>query len=203
MSPNLPPIILASSSHYRKQLLDKLGLTYTCISPLIDESRRASESIPQMVARLARSKAQAIAKTHPHAIIIGSDQSASLNHQALGKAGEYHLAFEQLRAQSEQCVDFFTGLAVYNPTNQSFLESIDHTQVCFRQLNDTTIHNYLIAEQPYDCAGSFKSEGLGICLFKRIQTQDPNALIGLPLIQLVSAFETMGISLPITRPAIH
>ena len=201
MPQNIPPILLASSSRYRQQLLSKLGLTFKSISPDIDESRHAHETVQNMVARLSLAKAQTVAQQYPDAIVIASDQSASLNDQELGKAGDYQTAFEQLKAQSAQSIDFYTGLVVYNPANQEFLNAMDHTQVYFRQLNDTTIHNYLIAEQPYDCAGSFKSEGLGICLFKSIHSQDPNALIGLPLIQLVNLLEQMGISLPITRPA--
>lgn len=201
MSQNIPRILLASSSRYRQQLLKKLGLAFDCISPDVDESRHTNETVQNMVARLSLAKAQTIAHHYPDAIVIASDQSASLKGQALGKAGDYQTAFEQLKSQSGQTIDFYTGLVVYNPADQDFLQAMDHTQVCFRQLNDTTIHNYLMAEQPYDCAGSFKSEGLGICLFKSILSQDPNALIGLPLIQLVNLFEQIGISLPITRPA--
>ncbi|WP_044407768.1 Maf family protein [Thiomicrospira microaerophila] len=201
MSPDLPRILLASSSIYRQQLLGKLGLPFHCQSPKVDESKQPQETIEQMVARLSLNKAQAVASAHPDAIVIASDQTACTKNQALGKAGNYQTAFEQLKAQSGQCIDFYTGLVVYNPSTQNYLRAMDHTQVYFRSLSDTQIHNYLMAEKPYDCAGSFKSEGLGICLFDRIATQDPNALIGLPLIQLVNLFKQMGISLPITRPA--
>lgn len=201
MSQDLPNIILASSSIYRQQLLAKLGIAFSCQSPSVDESPQPQETTEQVVARLSLAKAQAVAQKHPNAIIIASDQTACTKNQVLGKAGNYQAAFEQLKAQSGQCIDFYTGLVVFNPKNQEYLSAMDLTQVFFRPLSDTQIHNYLMAEKPYDCAGSFKSEGLGICLFERIETQDPNALIGLPLIQLVSLFNQIGISLPTTRLA--
>lgn len=190
------PIILASSSIYRQQLLNKLGLPFSTSSPDIDESPRENESVSQMVARLSIEKARAVAEQEPNHIIIASDQSASLNNQALGKPGNYQAAFKQLQTQQGNSIRFYTGLAVYNPLTQDILTAMDITDVVFRQLSDTQIHNYLMAEQPYDCAGSFKSEGLGICLFERIVSEDPNALIGLPLIQLVSLLNQIGLSLP-------
>ncbi|WFE67983.1 Maf family protein [Thiomicrospira sp. R3] len=202
MTSNIP-IILASSSRFRQQLLHKLGIEFNSLAPQIDESRQPNESIEQMVARLSLSKAQAVSSGHPNAIIIASDQTASLNGKALGKAGNYQAAFDQLKAQSGQCIKFYTGLVVYNPIEKIYLNAMDTTLVTFRQLSDTQIHNYLMAEKPYDCAGSFKSEGLGVCLLERIETLDPNALIGLPLIQLTNLLGQLGINLPITRPAAH
>jgi len=191
-----PPMILASSSPYRQELLKKLRLTFTCHSPNIDETPLAGESIEQTVLRLSNAKAKAVALRHPDHIIIASDQSASLNGKALGKPGQKDKAFEQLQQQSGQTITFYTGLVVYNPTNQQYLQACDQTHVKFRQLDNATIERYIAIEQPFDCAGSFKSEGLGICLFESIQTQDPNALIGLPLIQLTSLLKQIGINLP-------
>lgn len=201
MTTNIPTTILASSSIYRQQLLTKLGLNFKSLAPKVDETRYPGEPIEQMVMRLSLNKAKTVAKQEPEALIIASDQTASLNEQAIGKAGNYQSAFNQLKNQSGQTIVFYTGLAVYNPANQTYLSAMDTTLVEFRQLTDTQIHNYLMAEQPYDCAGSFKSEGLGVCLFKRIQTQDPNALIGLPLIMLTQLLDQIGISLPIAKPA--
>ncbi|MBE0494019.1 MAG: septum formation inhibitor Maf [Thiomicrospira sp.] len=197
MTLNSPQILLASSSAYRRQLLEKLGLTFSCESPEIDERPHAQESVREMVERLSLQKAQTLVKQQPNKIIIASDQSASLNNQALGKPGNFDRAFEQLKAQQGQVICFYTGLVVYNPHNQTYLNALDTTKVHFRELSDQQIRNYLLAEQPYDCAGSFKSEGLGITLFSKIENQDPNALIGLPLIELVNLLSQAGLSLPL------
>lgn len=197
MTLNSPQILLASSSPYRRQLLEKLGLTFSSESPDIDECAHDQETVREMVERLSLQKAQALVKHHPNKIIIASDQSASLNNKALGKPGNFEKAFEQLKAQQGQVICFYTGLVVYNPHNQTYLNALDITKVHFRKLSDQQIRNYLLTEQPYDCAGSFKSEGLGITLFSKIENQDPNALIGLPLIELVSLLSQVGLSLPL------
>lgn len=197
MTHHPPQILLASSSPYRRQLLEKIGLTFSCESPDIDEQPYNQETVPEMVERLSLQKAQAMAKLHPKKIIIASDQSASLNNQVLNKPGNFEKAFEQLKAQQGQVIYFYTGLVVYNPHNQTYLNALDTTKVHFRQLSDQQIRNYLLAEQPYDCAGSFKSEGLGITLFSKIENQDPNALIGLPLIELVNLLSQVGLNLPL------
>lgn len=193
-----PQIILASSSPYRQQLLQKTGLNFHCESPEINEQPHPNEKIEQMVARLSAEKAKIIATRHPDAIIIASDQSASLkNGQPLDKPGNYENAFAQLKAQRGQTINFYTGLVVYDPNSQQYLNDLDITKVSFRNLTDQQIHHYILTEQPYNCAGSFKSEGLGITLFSKIETLDPNALIGLPLIKLVSLLSQIGITLPL------
>lgn len=197
MSAKPTQITLASSSIYRQQLLAKLGLSFNCISPNIDESALADEAVADMVMRLSLAKAEAIAQQHPNAIIIASDQSASLNNTAIGKAGNFDKALKQLKSFQGNVIDFYTGLVVYNPINQQYLTALDTTKVHFRNLNDQQLTNYLLAETPYDCAGSFKSEGLGIVLFNKIETQDPNSLIGLPLIQLVTLLAQAGVHLPL------
>lgn len=197
MTLDSPQILLASSSPYRRQLLEKIGLSFSCESPDIDETPNEQESVQEMVERLSFQKAQALVNKHPNKIIIASDQSASLNNQTLGKPGNFENAFAQLKAQQGQVIFFYTGLVVYNPQNQTYLNALDITKVYFRELSDQQIRNYLLIEQPYDCAGSFKSEGLGITLFSKIENQDPNALIGLPLIELVSLLSKIGLSLPL------
>lgn len=186
-------LILGSSSPFRRELLDRLGLAYVCDSPEIDESRLDGESAEALVVRLAEAKARAVAERHAHALIIGSDQVAVLGEQILGKPGSHDKAVEQLKQASGQFVTFHTGLCLYDSRNDtSQIERVPFA-VQFRQLSDEQIEHYLQREQPYNCAGSFKSEGLGIALFERMQGEDPNALIGLPLIRLVSMLETAGV----------
>lgn len=197
MLTNTTQIVLASSSTYRQQLLAKLGLSFNCVSPNIDETPQHSENIADMVMRLSLTKAETIVKQHPNAIIIASDQSASLENKAIGKAGNFNNALNQLKSFQGKTIDFYTGLAVYNPINQQYLTALDTTKVYFRNLSEQQLENYLLAEQPYDCAGSFKSEGLGIVLFSKIETQDPNALIGLPLIKLIELLDEIGLKLPL------
>jgi len=186
-------LILGSSSPYRRELLDRLGLDYECDSPEINESRLEGESVEAMVVRLAEAKARAVAGRHTDALIIGSDQVAVLGEQILGKPGSHDKAFEQLKQASGQFVTFHTGICLYDSRNNT--SQIDRIPfaVQFRQLSDEQIEHYLQREQPYNCAGSFKSEGLGIALFERMQGEDPNALIGLPLIRLISMLETAGL----------
>jgi MAF protein len=195
----LPPIVLGSSSPFRKQLLDKLQLPFTQHAPNIDESPLMNESPQAMIQRLSLEKARAVAKIHSNAIVIASDQCATLQDQPIGKPHNHPNAQAQLRSFSGQSIVFYTGLTVIDPRNQTPFEALDTTTVQFRRLSDTTIENYLLAETPYQCAGSFKSEGLGITLFESIHTRDPNALIGLPLIELTSIFLKMGITLPLAE----
>jgi septum formation protein len=176
--------------------LQKLRLPFTCQSPDIDETPQTGESVEAMTRRLATQKAEAIALNHPQAWVIGSDQSASFQGAALGKPHTYDRALNQLRQFSGQTVSFFTALTLITP--QGRWEGLDQTQVRFRQLDDHSLQAYLLSEEPYDCAGSFKSEGLGITLFESIQTSDPNALIGLPLIQLTGFMREAGLVLPLT-----
>ena len=187
-------LILASTSPFRKQLLDKLQLEYETASPEVDETPIPGEGIEAMVLRLSQAKARAVASRFPDALIIGSDQSAVLNDQPLTKSGGFDKAFQQLRDASGQKIIFHTGLCLLN-SNTGHLQSasIPYT-VVFKNLSDEQIKNYLEKEQPYNCAGSFKSEGLGIALFERFEGEDPNALIGLPLIKLIEMLSNEGIS---------
>ena len=197
---HLPQIVLGSSSVFRKALLDKLHLPFSQSAPEINESPLAKETPKQMVARLSLEKAKALQSKHSDKIIIASDQTACFNDKPLGKPGNFDKAKQQLEQFSGNKVVFYTGLAVFNPKTQAYHQAMDITEVYFRCLTQETIENYLQIEQPYQCAGSFKSEGLGITLFEKIQSQDPNALIGLPLIELTSIFKHMGIQLPL-KPA--
>ena len=186
----IPTLVLASTSPYRKQLLDRLGLSYQTLSPSVDETARLGESAQTLVKRLAKAKALSVATHFPNALIIGSDQVAVLPHQShrqgeiLGKPGSHQAAVAQLRQASGKRVDFYTGLCVYNSRTQKIRRTVVPYHVTFRVLSDDLIEGYLLREKPYNCAGSFKSEGLGIVLFKRMQGKDPTALIGLPLIAL-------------------
>ena len=188
-----PPIILASSSPYRREILSRLGIEFGSVSPDIDESRRNGESPGELVRRLAEEKANAVSTTHPKALIIGSDQVATLGNQVLGKPGNHEQAVEQLKLASGKRVTFLTGLCLLNSESGRRQVSCEAFHVEFRNLTEEEIEQYLKKEQPYNCAGSFKSEGLGICLFKRLQGDDPASLIGLPLIQLVDMLRNEGL----------
>ncbi|MBD3669492.1 MAG: septum formation inhibitor Maf [Gammaproteobacteria bacterium] len=188
-------LVLGSSSPFRRQLLDRLGLDYVCDSPDIDESRLEGETPEALVQRLAEAKARAVAHRHPDALIIGSDQVAVLEGEVLGKPGTHEKAVEQLHRASGKEVVFQTGLCLYDARHDNALvERVPYT-VVFRNISEDQIENYLRREQPYGCAGSFKSEGLGIALFERMAGEDPNALIGLPLIRLIDLLERAGVSI--------
>lgn len=193
----LPKIILASTSIFRKQLLEKLGLPFDQLNPEINETPQTNESVQKMTLRLSREKAEAVAKTTSDSLIIGSDQSAIFQDQPIGKPHTHQNAFQQLKQFSGQSIEFLTGLAVIDQRTQQIYKSLDSTRVHFRHLSDQDIENYLRTETPYECAGSFKSEGLGITLFERIESKDPNALIGLPLIDLTTHLKACGIQLPL------
>ncbi len=193
-----PKLTLASTSPFRQQLLQKLHLPFDTAKPEVDETRLANEPVKQMVQRLSRLKAEAVANQTTNArLVIGSDQSAVLNGEALGKPHSFEKAFEQLKAMQRQSIFFYTGLCVIDTQTGKAYEALDTTEVVFRHLSDKAIKTYLEIEQPFNCAGSFKSEGLGITLFEAIHTQDPNALIGLPLIQLTTILNKIGYELPI------
>lgn len=183
-------IILASSSRYRKQLLAQVNINAQCIAPNIDEAAHAQEQPKAQALRLAIAKTHHSAQHAPHATIIGSDQVASLNGAALGKPGHYAKAFQQLQMQSGHTVLFHTAVCVRK--GSTLLSDVITTEVEFRVLTTADIEAYLKQEQPFDCAGSFKSEGLGLSLFKRITSDDPSALIGLPLITTLSFLRTLG-----------
>lgn len=186
-------LILGSSSPFRAELLQKLGLKFITASPDIDETPHKSETAEQLVKRLAEQKALAIAKSHPDALIIGSDQAAVLGDEILGKPGNHANAMRQLKAASGHKVIFYTGLALYNASTQHMQSLVDPFSVMFRQLSEQQIDFYLNKEQPYQCAGSFKSEGFGISLFSNLTGDDPNTLIGLPLIKLIALLANEGI----------
>lgn len=188
-------LILASSSRYRAQLLRRLGLPFRQLSPDCDESALPGEEPHALAERLAHSKAQALASMHPLALLIGSDQVAALDGEKLGKPGSVDAAHAQLARCSGRVVTFHTALCVLGPTGAAHA-TVDLTRVHFRELSAEEIRRYIEAEQPLDCAGSFKCEGLGISLFERIESQDPTALIGLPLIALARILRACGVALP-------
>jgi MAF protein len=185
-------ILLASSSTYRRQLLSKLGVNFDWESPDIDESPLTDEPPDALVQRLAKAKACHLANHYPNYLIIGSDQVATIDNQTLGKPHTYENAFAQLASFRNRTVTFMTGLCLFNPLTNNCQSSVEHYKVRFRNLTDTQIKNYLHREQPYDCAGSFKSEGLGICLFEQLEGEDFNTLIGLPLIALTRMLANEG-----------
>jgi septum formation protein len=190
---------LASTSRYRKELLSRLGLTFSCVAPGVDESARPGEPPRDLVGRLARAKASAVAAQKPDAWVIGSDQIAVLDAServTLGKPGSEARCQEQLRSCSGRSVEFLTAVAVMRQENQALIEFIDSTRVVFRVLDQSTIERYIAKEQPLDCAGGFKSEGLGISLCESIDSADPSALIGLPLIRLSAALRAAGFEVP-------
>lgn len=187
-----PQIILASSSSFRRALVEKLHLDFSCDSPQVDETPQPKEDAVALVERLAIAKARAVAMRNEHALVIGSDQVAVINDQIIGKPGNHSTAVAQLMAASGQTITFYTGLCLYNSDDHSFQSEVEPFQVHFRSLTPEMIEYYLQTEQPYNCAGSFKSEGLGIALFSQLQGKDPNTLVGLPLIALVDMLDRAG-----------
>lgn len=181
----MPALLLASSSPYRRELLERLRLPFTHASPAIDETRQAAEGAHALVRRLAEQKARALAGSHPHHLIIGSDQVAVLDQQILGKPHDFATARQQLLAASGRSVSFLTGLALLNTASGRCQVDAVEFIVHMRTLDPATVDRYLQAEQPYDCAGSFKAEGLGVSLFRRTEGDDATSLVGLPLIRLV------------------
>lgn len=190
------PIILGSTSPFRKELMEKLHIEFLTDSPDIDEARLENESPEEMVRRLSVEKARKVAENHSHALIIGSDQCAVLEGEVMGKPGSHDNAFDQLSKSSGKCVTFYTGLCLFDSeTNEYQLDCVPF-YVTFRDLSDDEIHHYLYLDQPYHCAGSFKSEGLGITLFSKMKGDDPSSLIGLPLICLCEMLRQHGVNLP-------
>lgn len=190
----IPQLILASSSIYRRELLTRLQLPFSCISPNVDERPLANE-LPQTTAlRLAQVKAKKVGLTHPDALIIGCDQVATLDDVQLGKPLNHFNATKQLRMMRGREVVFHSALCLYNPVTLNMQAEVVPYFVQFRDLSDAQIESYLIKEQPYHCAGSAKSEGLGIAIIEKMTGDDPNALIGLPLIKLVSMLNIENIS---------
>jgi septum formation protein len=189
-------IVLASSSPYRRMLLERLHLPFKCHGPDIDETPLRGESPVTLVRRLAREKAAAVARRYPGALVIGSDQVAVYGRNILNKPGDHGRARAQLQRLSGHNVRFHTGLCVLNGSTGSVQVVCITFKVKFRKLGPAEIERYLAAERPYDCAGSFKSEGLGISLLACMQGDDPTALIGLPLIRLCEMLRNEGLELP-------
>ena len=191
-------LVLASTSRYRAELLRRLTPTFRQIAPLVDEGRHGDEAPEALAARLALAKAEAVAATTPHALVIGSDQVAAEGTSVLGKPGSAAAAHAQLTACSGREVRFLTALALVDTRTVPWCTAtaLDITRVRFRSLDAAEIARYVAREQPLDCAGSFKVEGLGISLFERVDSSDPSALVGLPLIALCRLLRAAGVSAP-------
>lgn len=187
-------LMLASTSRYRSELLLRLGLPFQTARPDVDETPFPNESPKSLAHRLAEAKARSVAKNFPNAWVIGSDQVAELDGQAIGKPENFERAADQLSAASGKTMRFYTAFCLLRVEPQRIIANTDVTTVHFRQLNATEIERYLHKEQPYDCAGSFKAEGVGISLFDKIESDDPTGLIGLPLISLSKALRQAGVA---------
>ena len=195
-NPASPRIILASTSRYRQGLLNRFLDDYETVSPGVDESPLPDEISAELATRLARNKAEAVSSTHHDALIIGADQLAVLDGAVLGKPGDHQKAVEQLLAASGKKVTFLTAVCVLDPVSRTLYEDTDETTVRFRQFDRRLADTYLRHDEPYDCAGSFKIEGAGFVLFESVTTDDPTALIGLPMIWLAGTLKALGYLLP-------
>ena len=191
--PSYRKLILGSTSPYRRQLLERLRIPFAVIAPDVDETALSHEAPQQLAARLALSKARAVATQFPACVVIGSDQVAELDGQALGKPGDHARATAQLQRMRGKTVIFQTAVAVVCQDTQFVQTDLAHVKVKFRELTDAEIEAYLQAETPYDCTGSAKSEGLGIALLESIDNDDPSALVGLPLIRTCRMIQAAGI----------
>jgi septum formation protein len=192
-SPTTPALVLASSSRHRKALLQRLGVPFTVVAPEIDETPRPGERPAETAIRLAEAKARAVARKYPDALIIGSDQVADFRGEPVGKPRDPAHALEILRAMRGHTVIFHTAVALVNARTGVCRDALVDVVSTFRHLDDAALVAYLDREKPFDCAGSVKSEGLGIALFTRIASDDPTALIGLPLIRLIDLLEAEGV----------
>lgn len=188
-------IILASSSVYRRELLQKLQIQFSCVSPKIDETPQPDEKPHQTALRLSQEKARKVADEYPHALVIGCDQVAVLDNNVLGKPLNHQNATKQLQLMRGREVTFYSALCLLNAATGNMQSEVVPTLVKFRDYSDQTIENYLTKDQPYQCAGSAKSEGLGIVLIERMLGEDPNALVGLPLIKLITMFSNEGLNI--------
>ena len=189
------PLVLASSSRYRRALLERFGLPFECNAPDIDEEPQGDETPSALALRLAETKARAVARQRPGALVIGSDQVAQLEGALLGKPGDAATARHQLARASGREVEFLTAVALVDGRNGAVLRHVDRTVVQFRPLDPAEIAAYVERDRPLDCAGSFRSEGLGVVLFERISSEDPTALVGLPLIALARMLRQAGIEI--------
>jgi septum formation protein len=196
MLPSCPPrLILASTSPYRRALLERLGIDFGIVTPQVDETPQAGEAPAALARRLARAKALAVAETVPHAVVIGSDQVADLDGEPVNKPGTHSAAVAQLRRLAGRTVRFHTALCVMRRVPERSVDEVVTTTVRYRMLDDAAIERYLLRERPYDCAGSTKVEGLGIVLTDGILGSDPTALVGLPLIALTRHLPDFGIQI--------
>ena len=195
------PLVLGSTSPYRRELLQRLQIPFEVAAPEVDETPLPHETPDALAGRLALAKARAVARNFPQAVVIGSDQVADLNGLALGKPGNHERAVAQLRQMRGQTVIFQTAVAVVCLESGFEQTALAAVRVKFRELDDAEIENYLRAEQPYDCAGSAKSEGLGIALLESIDSDDPTALVGLPLIRTCKMIQAAGIAVLANRRA--
>ena len=193
---SMPTLVLASSSPYRRELLARLRMSFEVMSPDVDESPLTNEAPQETALRLAQLKARAVAEQFPDALIIGSDQVALLGDEQIGKPHTFENAKKQLQASSGRSMVFHTALCLYNSRSGNMQARVVPITIQFRKLSDEVIERYLHAEQPYNCAGSAKSEGLGITLIQRFEGEDPNALVGLPLIALVDMLQQEGVQVP-------
>ncbi len=192
---NQPELILGSSSPYRRELLERLRIPFSVVSPKIDETPKADETPPETALRLALEKARHIAQSHPNALVIGADQVATVNGEQIGKAGGFDKALAQLQMMRGKTALFHSALCLYDARNDSYqLENII-TKTTFRDLPDEELAAYLRIEQPYDCAGSAKVEALGITILEKVESDDPTALVGLPLIALTGMLRQAGMRL--------
>ncbi|MBT8078325.1 MAG: septum formation protein Maf [Gammaproteobacteria bacterium] len=195
-NPSSPSIVLASSSNYRRGLLDRFLDEYECVEPGIDEKAVDAADPESLAALLARKKAEAVSSNHRDALIIGADQLAVLDRTILGKPGDHQTAVEQLLAASGKAVQFLTAVCLLDPVGLHRYEHIDRTTVRFRRFDRRLAESYLHHDEPYDCAGSFRIEGAGFVLFESVTTDDPTALIGLPMIWLAGRLLDLGYLLP-------
>jgi len=195
-NPSAPRITLASSSRYRQGLLNRFLDDYDAVSPDVGETAREGEAPAELATRLARSKAEAVSSSHREALIIGADQIAVLEDTVLGKPGDHHKAVEQLLAAAGQKLEFLTAVCMLDPVTRRRYEHMDTTTVRFRRFDRRLAEAYLRHDEPYDCAGSFRIEGAGFVLFQSVSTDDPTALIGLPMIWLAGTLQELGYLLP-------
>jgi len=192
----VPLLILASTSAYRRELLRRFGLEFECVAPGVDESALATENPHDRAVRLALAKATAVARLRPGSVVIGSDQVAVCKGESLDKPGNARRARTQLQWLSASAASFYTAVAVIQSEPAHCLQFVDTTTVYFRALGEQEIERYIEADKPFDCAGGFRCEGLGIGLFTRVVSEDPTGLIGLPLIATARALRQLGLQVP-------
>ncbi len=195
-NPSAPPIVLASSSRYRRGLLDRFLDEFESVSPDVDETPVPGMDAEALAGALARRKAEAVSSNHRNALIIGADQLAVLDERVLGKPGDHQTAVEQLLAASGKTVRFLTAVCILDPTSRTRSEHVDETIVRFRRFDRRLAEIYLRHDEPYDCAGSFRIEGAGFVLFESVKTDDPTALIGMPMIWVAGRLQELGYLLP-------